>query len=177
MLVSLYTADNIISFWFSAFGRFFREEIFVAGRKDIIKVISTDTMLSSPGETFAWFLDAENFTSSPWILSAKWRQKNRGAGAVRGFLTLLGWYEERILEVQPKKCIRLEVLDSFPKQKIRHEFAFTEPMEGFTKVTWTVELIVPSAEIPLIGDSITKQVRKLVKSYCCALLRSYRKRR
>lgn len=149
----------------------------MAGRKDLIKVNVSDTILSSPRETFAWFLCLENFASSPLIISSKWRQKNRGEGAIRGFLTLHGWYEEKILEIKRERLIRLQVLDSFPKMKARSEIAFTEPMEGFTRVTWAWELMVPAAEIPFLGNLVKDWVIKQVSHYCRAILISCRKGR
>ena len=95
---------------------------------------------------FTWFYQSENFTASPIVFRSAWRGKSRWTkGSQRDNIMIAGWYREEITAVSPNQSICYKVNRSFPA--VRQDFteiAFEKIAEQRTRVTWTIEIEMPS---------------------------------
>ncbi|MGX7112663.1 SRPBCC family protein [Gemella cuniculi] len=113
----------------------------------IERVEITQEIKAPTPQVFSWFFKSENFIKSPIVFKADWRKKSSKwiKGSQRDIIMIAGWYFEEITDVKKDIYIRYKVNRSFPT--VRQDFteiAFKKIDEKTTKVTWIIEIEVPT---------------------------------
>lgn len=97
-------------------------------------------------DVFAWFSHSEHFAHAPLVFRSTWSTDTHWeAGSERDILMVAGWYHEKITAVEPGHTIHYRITKSFPS--VRQDFTemlFDSISEDITRVTWTIEVDVPT---------------------------------
>ncbi|MFC0265782.1 SRPBCC family protein [Alloscardovia macacae] len=111
-----------------------------------VTVAIQDDICTPREEVFTWFYHSENFAHAPLVFRSTWATDTQHeAGSERDILMVAGWYHEEITAVDPGHTIHYRVTKSFPS--VRQDFTevlFESICEDITRVTWTIEVDVPT---------------------------------
>lgn len=137
-----------------------------------VEVVTVEEIISAPiADTFDWFYKSENFTASPIVFRSSWRKGHKWqAGAKRDIIMIAGWYSEEITQVELESFIRYKVNRSLPSVKQEFtEIAFKALNKDQTKVTWTIEVEVPT---PFGRKSLSRFAGKMAKNLYQTILKA-----
>lgn len=136
------------------------------------EVVTIQQDIAAPLEqTFDWFYKSENFTKSPIVFVSSWRAGSQWKkSSKRDIIMIAGWYWEEITEVKMDQFIRYRVNRSFPA--VRQDFteiAFEKVGPSQTRVTWTIEIEVPT---PFAKKTLNKMSGRMAATLYRTILRA-----
>ncbi|HFI0256665.1 TPA: SRPBCC family protein [Streptococcus suis] len=130
-----------------------------------VEQVTISQDIAAPLDTvFTWFYHSENFIASPIVFRSAWRGSDRWTkGSQRDIIMIAGWYREEITAVKPNQSICYKVNRSFPA--VRQDFteiAFEKIAERQTKVTWTIEIEVPTPVGQRLANRLAGKMAKIL---------------
>lgn len=140
-----------------------------------VEIVTIQQDIQAPLEqVFDWFYKSEHFTQSPIVFKSSWRKGPQWqAVAKRDIIMIAGWYAEEITEVATNQFIRYRVNRSLPAVKQDFtEIAFEALNPAITKVTWTIEIEVPT---PIAKKALNKVAGKMAGTLYSTILKAGKK--